>query len=224
MTEKEISGLCEAVFEFSQLWAYKVNKGETVPEDSREWFRLSLEWAQEFEKKNEGREWDGEFIDEAESFFDAHYNEYYGIKPETTPAVDPDYPDGKQPEPPKWFVEFGADFDVPGEIFTNPLFEDESWHNDVCPTFSVVGLEFVVLWVDHPKPEEREAAAWNAATNRFCVALDDNRVDDNETRFAVIIEKLGWDKNDPHFATDSVEEALQMVQKIKGIADAIAAI
>lgn len=37
-------------------------------QDSREWVSLCIDWTNEFEKKNAGRQWDGEWIDEVYDF------------------------------------------------------------------------------------------------------------------------------------------------------------
>ncbi len=58
-----------------------------------------------------------------------------------------------------WVDEFGADYEVPKELISNPRLVDSSWHNDICPSFSVVDdmSEVFKLWVDHPFPHMREA-------------------------------------------------------------------
>ncbi len=61
--------LCEAVADLAVNFAV----AEFHPDDSRELARLCIEWAEEFEKKNAGREWDGEYIEEIDAFFDVKY-------------------------------------------------------------------------------------------------------------------------------------------------------
>lgn len=71
----------------------------------------------------------------------------------------------------KWEAEFGAAYAVPDEIraLANAgKLEDISWHNDVCPSFSVADGS-VKLWVDHPEREQRECTP----VNRFTVCLYD---------------------------------------------------
>jgi hypothetical protein len=58
-----------------------------------------------------------------------------------------------------WVEEFGAAYQVPAEIAQTLV--DESWHNDVCPSFSHPEAEIdsdddLRLWVEHPDPAMRE--------------------------------------------------------------------
>ena len=62
-----------------------------------------------------------------------------------------------------WLNEFGVDFAIPAEILSaveSGKLEDESWHNDVCPSFSrylpAGDGSHMQLFVDHPDPSERE--------------------------------------------------------------------
>jgi hypothetical protein len=48
-------------------------EAEFLPQDSRELPRLVIEWAEIFEARNAGREWDGEYLEEIETFFRAQY-------------------------------------------------------------------------------------------------------------------------------------------------------
>jgi hypothetical protein len=56
--------LCEAVSDISMSMGYY---GFRFP-DSRVSVSKSIEWAEEFEQKNKGREWDGEYLDEIDAF------------------------------------------------------------------------------------------------------------------------------------------------------------
>lgn len=53
----------------------------------------------------------------------------------------------------QWFKEFGAEFAVPREIWSQ--FEDESWHNDAGPRFYNPDTQRG-LFVQHPNPQFRE--------------------------------------------------------------------
>lgn len=84
----------------------------------------------------------------------------------------------------QWLKEFDADFAVPAEILnlvSKGLAEDLSWHNDTSPKF---GVEFddrqntkryiqVLLWSDHPDPEQRELGG-----HRFTVCEGDFDIED----------------------------------------------
>ncbi len=64
--------LCEAVADIAINFAVQ----SIHPDDSRELIRLVIEWAEIFEARNKGREWDGEYIQEIDSFFFEQYNEW----------------------------------------------------------------------------------------------------------------------------------------------------
>lgn len=88
---------------------------------------------------------------------------------------------------PLWVSEFGLEWKAPTCITTNPNVKDESWHNDICPTFSCGDK---VLWVDHPIKGNRELGG-----KRFTVTLRESsgRADDKES---TLLE------------TDSLDEAM----------------
>ena len=56
----------------------------------------------------------------------------------------------------KYKIAFGKDFNL--GIDVPDYFEDISWKNDVCPSFSLSPLDNVViaLWVDYEDTESRE--------------------------------------------------------------------
>jgi hypothetical protein len=58
-----------------------------------------------------------------------------------------------------WRKEFGDDYDVPHEVTAR--FIDQSWHNDISPSFAhrevpVDERRDLRLWVEHPDPARRE--------------------------------------------------------------------
>jgi hypothetical protein len=61
-----------------------------------------------------------------------------------------------------WQAEFGASYAVPREVLTTKGITDDSWHNDICPSFIWTALDnndpdtLIKLWVDHVDPQERE--------------------------------------------------------------------
>ena len=62
--------LCETV---ADLMAFFVEE-PTLPDDSRETVRLTIEWAEEFESRNAGEEWtDREYLEEIQHFFEEKY-------------------------------------------------------------------------------------------------------------------------------------------------------
>jgi len=70
-------------------------------------------------------------------------------------------------------------------------FEDTSWHNDACPSFTSdqIGL---TIWVDYLDPALREL---EGAYQRFCVTPQDHGVETTE----------------PSLMTDSWEEVLAFI-------------
>lgn len=74
---KDLYGFGEAVFDLALNWghAYALQT-KAVPEDSREMARLVIEWAEEFETRNEDREWNGEYMEEIDQFFELKYREW----------------------------------------------------------------------------------------------------------------------------------------------------
>jgi hypothetical protein len=86
--------------------------------------------------------------------------------------------EGAAPETPQvelWQDEFGKEFEPPREILELVRIGkliDQSWHNDVCPSFSPAwdpSGEEVRLWSDAIKPEDRECQGFD----RFGVTLYD---------------------------------------------------
>ena len=78
------------------------------------------------------------------------------------------------------------DFEIP------PLpegFTDESWHNNVCPSFErkYNDTEFVTLWVNYANPERRECGG-----KQFILTIlqDDDLC--NDIKF--ILETDSWDE------------------------------
>lgn len=61
------------------------------------------------------------------------------------------------------FPDFELDVTIPEG------FEDQSWHNDVCPSWYSEELD-VEMWVDYPKAEEREMQGYH----RFQLVSDPN--------------------------------------------------
>jgi hypothetical protein len=62
-----------------------------------------------------------------------------------------------------WKDEFEESYAVPAEIAEHPALEDDSWHNNTCPTFHHEVRDLTV-WVEHPDLAEREG--WE---HRFAV-------------------------------------------------------
>lgn len=53
--------------------------------------------------------------------------------------------------------EFGADFDLGFDLYNYPYLRDNSWHNNVSPSFYFnVGSQYYVLWVDYADHAQRE--------------------------------------------------------------------
>jgi hypothetical protein len=62
--------LCETV---ADLMAFFVEE-QTLPDDSRETVRLTIEWAEEFETRHAGEQWiDREYLEEIQHFFEEKY-------------------------------------------------------------------------------------------------------------------------------------------------------
>lgn len=66
---------------------------------------------------------------------------------------------------PLWAREFDATYAVPETLWKHPQIEDMSWHNDVCPSFTMTAYALgrdqrddIRLWVEHPDPARREFA------------------------------------------------------------------
>lgn len=56
----------------------------------------------------------------------------------------------------EWQREFRSSFKVPVSFSIHSKLHDCSWHNDVCPSFQLLGREDTRLWVDHPSRRQRE--------------------------------------------------------------------
>ena len=62
--------LCEAVADLVWNYVADIKDGKiSGPADSRELVHSCIEWAAEFEAKNKGREWDGEYMEEIDEFY-----------------------------------------------------------------------------------------------------------------------------------------------------------
>ena len=80
---------------------------------------------------------------------------------------------------------------VPEDMPAIPAgFEDTSWHNDVCPSFTsdACGL---TIWVDYPKSQDREF--------------------EESVRFSVAPQKDGIEVSGESLATDDWDEVLRFV-------------
>lgn len=79
--------LCEAVFDLAYCWT---NTGVYNPADSRETVRLTIEWAEEFERVNHGAKW-GEtdthpdYYEAIDAFHIRKHGEWLATNPDTTP-------------------------------------------------------------------------------------------------------------------------------------------
>lgn len=83
----------------------------------------------------------------------------------------PDYPAGEMPAAPEGF-------------------DDTSWHNDACPSFTSDALG-LTIFVDYPTPEDREFPD----TRRFSVSSQDH----------------GVETSGPCFDTDDWQEVLDFI-------------
>lgn len=95
MKREDLDGLCEKVntapeenknarFYFGESvsdLARSFATAEFVPDDSMEFHRLVIAWAEEFEKKHAGRVWDGEWIEEIEAHFHQSYAAWQAYAP-----------------------------------------------------------------------------------------------------------------------------------------------
>jgi hypothetical protein len=82
-----------------------------------------------------------------------------------------------------WEREFSAGFSVPESILALArlgYLQDESWHNDVCPSFGgeLMDGTHLKLWVGHPDPEHP------------------SREEGCRTRFAVLVCPKGYEPGD----------------------------
>ena len=70
--------LCETVCDLSTMFI----KQPHLPDDSRELVRLSILWAEEFERQNAGETWaDREYLEVIETFFHDHYRDWLNPSP-----------------------------------------------------------------------------------------------------------------------------------------------
>ena len=88
-----------------------------------------------------------------------------------------------EPDPPKpqWIAEFGEAYAVPPEVIemvTEGELEDNSWHNDTCPSFMSIPTGRYTLWVDHPVREEREMEGLRFAVTLNTYAADSDGSED----------------------------------------------
>ena len=74
-----VYSLCEAVADLSMNMALVDENSR--PEDSRSVIAAVIQWATLFEQKNEGRLWDGEYIEKIDQFFVDKFTETYGYAP-----------------------------------------------------------------------------------------------------------------------------------------------
>ena len=62
--------LCEAVADLVWNYVCDIEKGKvSQPADSRDLVHSCINWAAEFEAKNKGRVWDGEYLEEIDAFY-----------------------------------------------------------------------------------------------------------------------------------------------------------
>lgn len=62
-------------------------------------------------------------------------------------------------------------------------FEDESWHNDACPSFHHEGLR-LTIWVDYADPQHRDSAD----STRFALI----RTDEERTWLGELVDSDDW--------------------------------
>ena len=68
-------------------------------------------------------------------------------------------------------------------------FEDDSWHNNVCPSFiRVLGDRLITFWVDYKDPKRRERT-WGL---QFFATSEPNNDDINE--LDLVFETESWDE------------------------------
>lgn len=81
-----------------------------------------------------------------------------------------------------WREEFGPDYAIPAEVVAmveRGELLDCSWHNDVCPSFTLArdGGDVPRLWIEHPDPSERE---YNDGSGRYSVTSADDVLYDGD--------------------------------------------
>lgn len=77
-----------------------------------------------------------------------------------------------------WLNQFGKEYDIPLAITQTWI--DQSWTNDVCPSFIHPEMKHLKLWVEHPVSKQRE----HPASPRFALTIIDS---DGAT-----VEELGY--------------------------------
>lgn len=78
------------------------------------------------------------------------------------------------------FPDFILDVEIPAG------FDDQSWHNDVCPRFekNLPDGQYLVIWVDYADPEDREYSN----CHRFAVDIHDH----DATYLDTLIRSDNW--------------------------------
>jgi len=123
-----------------------------------------------------------------------------------------------------WDQEHGASYDVPGIILhlvRKGILTDESWHNDVCPRFELVGRKKkgpngldeygVTLWVEHPYRTFREGgdeAKRFMATEGYLSSDTDQELETNDLKDALLFVFKRIGKYVPKYRGRNPEELL----------------
>lgn len=77
------------------------------------------------------------------------------------------------------------DFDIPS---IPDGFTDDSWHNNVCPSFTrVLGDQLITFWVDYKNPKRRE----RSFGKQFFVTTEPNNDDINDVE--LVFETNNWE-------------------------------
>jgi hypothetical protein len=75
--DKKTYSLCEVLADLAFNAGHDHGKGVWTPRpDSRELMRQLIEWAEEFERENADREWDGEYMGAVEDFYRKKIEQY----------------------------------------------------------------------------------------------------------------------------------------------------
>ena len=77
----ETFDLCEVVADL----ATNLTVSPHLPEDSREFTRLCIEWAEIFHVRHANREWNGEYMEEVDKFFAEQYEAWLASGEATRP-------------------------------------------------------------------------------------------------------------------------------------------
>lgn len=76
------------------------------------------------------------------------------------------------------------DFDIP---FIPDGFQDDSWHNNVCPSFTrVLNDRLITFWIDYKNPKKRE----RSFGKQFFVTSEPNNDDINNVD--LVFETNNW--------------------------------